>query len=96
MVAIMTKINCLAIAREYFPSLSDGELNEILFCKTGYPSFFLADDIEPELRKQLADYAEAKRQYPDKRLCDFCNTPALEERSLCAEHAECFEEKMSD
>mgnify|MGYP007016111320 CR=1 FL=1 len=91
----MTKINWLEIAREYFPNLSSGELNEILLCKTGYPSFFLNDDIESELRKQLVDYAEAKRQYPDRRLCDFCNTPALERRSLCAEHAECFEEKTS-
>lgn len=86
----MTKINFLEIARQYFPNLPDGELNEILLCKTGYPSFFLNDDIEPELRKQLADYAEAKRQYPNKRLCDFCNALALDKRGLCAEHVECF------
>lgn len=89
----MTKINFLKIAREYFPTLSNGELNDILLCKTGYPSFFLSDDIESEMRKQLSSYAEAKRQYPDTVLCDFCNIPAVitGNKNLCDEHKACFE-----
>ncbi len=91
----MTKINCLEIAREYFPDLPDGELTEILYCRTGYPTFFFTDNIELELRKQLADYAEAERQCPGAKLCDFCNKLALAGKSLCAEHADCFEEKTN-
>lgn len=90
----MTAINFLEIARKYFPDLSDGELGDILMCKTGYPSFFLnLDNVEPELRKQLASYAKAKKQYPNARLCDFCNLLAVEGSSLCREHQECFKEK---
>lgn len=86
-------MTAIELARKYFPCLPDDALANILWSKTGYPSFFLSDDIETELRRQLADYAEAKKKYPGQILCDFCNIPAVitGDKNLCVEHKTCFE-----
>lgn len=50
----------LDVAREYFPELSDDELDFILWEYTGFPSFF-DGDTETELRKQL-QYAKINQE----------------------------------
>ena len=43
------------IAREYFPEVSDRELQSIIWGRTGFPSFFETDDVEACFRRQLQD-----------------------------------------
>jgi hypothetical protein len=70
------KKNAIEIAREYFPNISDTDLDCIIWGKTGFPCFFDGDP-ETVFRQQLAEYADAKKRYPGKRLCDFCNEPVI-------------------
>ena len=51
----------MEIAREYFPDVSDDELNAIIWGHTGYPCFWPDDTKTPEehFRTQLAEAALA-------------------------------------
>jgi hypothetical protein len=55
-------VSAIDIAREYFPGLSDQELLNIMWGKTGFPAFWNIpkDGNTPEecFRKQLADWKQ--------------------------------------
>lgn len=47
------------VVREYFPGATDGQVDFILWEKTGFPSFWETDDTEACLRKQLQGFRES-------------------------------------
>ena len=75
-------MNGIELVKEYFPDVSDDVANDILWGRTGFPSFFVGD-AEQHFRRQLGEFYAALWKHPDKRLCDFCNEPALKDDWNC-------------
>ena len=63
------------IAREYFPSASTHDLLDIIWSRTGWPSFWRTDDVEACFREQLLEASRAMHMagLTGAHLCDFCN-----------------------
>lgn len=51
-------MTAIEIAREYFPDMSDDDLDRLIWAETGFPSFWPDETIsvEANFRAQLAAY----------------------------------------
>lgn len=81
---------------KHFPDASDDYIDYIAWGRTGFPNFFPSDTTpEEHFEKQIVAYKEGIEKYPDTKLCDFCNEPAIEGNWLCEKHKKIME-KTSD
>lgn len=63
----------LDLVREFFPKSTDEEASELLWSRTGYPSFFHGNPVKC-IRKSLRAYKRLIQL--GKKPCDFCDKPA--------------------
>ena len=63
------------IAREYFPDANSGDLEDIIWSRTGFPCFWKNDDVEACFREQLLEASRAMHmaKLTGAHLCAFCN-----------------------
>lgn len=71
----------LDVVREYFPDAPEGEVDHIIWGRTGYPVFWQGDP-ETSFRRSLRRHMKA-RQRGYKVFCDFCNEQATSGGWLC-------------
>jgi hypothetical protein len=84
---MMTYKRAIQIVKEFFPSISDEDADNILWNRTGWPAFFQKDE-ETSLKESLCVLKDtiAKGHKP----CEYCSKPAKVIKPFCIVCKECF------